>query len=156
MIPSRAVNIFSHPLSTRSSMDHPYSTTSSSICSMTSSIHSATSSFSSSPSSRAVPTLGTFRVPDISRLHLARQAFHSSTSLFLCAISSALTLPSSAASSSSNVRLYSRKFLRIARCCSLLNNVRGRGRHRNCLNRSRMCFSNSWPLKSHIAYPFSS
>ena len=42
-------------------------------------------------------------------------------------------------------------FSRIWRCFSFERRVRGRGRHKNCLKRSRMFFSSSWPRKSQIA-----
>lgn len=129
-----------------------YSTTSS-VCSTTSSIQSSISSFSS----LCLSSSGSGFLPRSRRsytnsvLTRLRQAFHSSTRRLRSAMSSALMLLSSAASSSSNWRLNSLRLRRICRCCSFPRSVRGRGRQRNCLKRSRMCFSSSWPRKSQIA-----
>ena len=120
----------------------------SSLCSMTSSINSTTSSLSS-PSSLFLLSDG------VSVLTFARHAFHSLTALLRDCMSSALTLLSRAASSSSNPLPYSRRFFRTAFCCSLLSSVRGRGLHKNCLNRSTRWRCCSCPRKSQIAYPFS-
>jgi hypothetical protein len=145
---SKASNIIQHP--------GAHSTTSS-ICSITSSTQTSISSLSSScfrvGSSPRFPRMG--RTSATSSAKRTRHAFHSSTARLRCATSSALTVVSSAASASSNAREYSRRFFRIARFCSFASNDCGRGRHRNCLNRSSRCFSISWPRKSHIAYPFS-
>lgn len=133
------------------SMSFRYSTTSSSICSMTSSTQTSISSFSS----LVVWLFKLFCSPS-SFFWSVRHAFHSSTSRLRRAMSSALTLLSSAASSSSNARLYSRRFLRTCLCFSFVNRLIGRGRQINCLNLSCICFISSCPRKSQIAKPFSS
>jgi hypothetical protein len=124
---------------------------------MSSSIHTSISSLSSSSSRPdASPRLPRARRASVtSSATRTRHAFHSSTARFRCATSSALTVVSSAASASSNAREYSRRFFLIFCFCLFVSNEGGRGRHRNCLNRSRSRFSISWPRKSQIAYPFS-
>jgi hypothetical protein len=124
------------------------------MASISSSIHSCTSSFSSGGSDAPLAA-STTPSASRSRLTRARHAFHSSTRRFLWATSSLLALLSSAASSSSNVRLYSLRFRRVAFCVSFGSKVRGRGRQMNCLNLSMICFSCSIPRKSQTAYPFS-
>ena len=106
------------------------SSTSSSICSITSSIHNSISSLASSFPEGCIASS-----PISFRLRF-RQAFHSSTSRLRDAVNSALTLLSSAASSSSKARLKSRRFFLICFCLSLLRRLTGRGRQINCLNRS--------------------
>jgi hypothetical protein len=115
---------------THESRDYDSSTTTSSICSITSSIHNSISSLASSfPDECIASSPISFRLP-------FRQAFHSSTSRLREAVNSALTLLSSAASSSSNARLKSRRFFLICFCFSLLRRLGGLGRQINCLNRS--------------------
>lgn len=122
---------------------------------MSSSIHTSISSLSSSSSDTSPRLPRTRRASATSSATRTRHAFHSSTARFRCATSSALTVVSSAASASSNAREYSRRFFRIFCFCLFASNEGGRGRHKNCLNRSRSRFSISWPRKSQIAYPFS-
>jgi len=117
---------------------HFYPTTPSSICPITSLIHTSISSLASSPCrSPFLP----FFLSDNSSSHRAHQVFHSLTSRFMWAMGYTPMFVSSAASSSSNTR----RFRWIWCCCPFVRSVRGQGRQRNYLNRSRICFWSSRP-----------
>lgn len=81
--------------------------------------------------------------------HISLQANHSLRSLRLCSTTAKSAEDSRSASSWSKVLLYSRRFLRICFCSSLVRRDAGRGRHSHCLNLSTGSSRSCSPLKSY-------
>ena len=128
----------------------------SSVSSTISSTISSTSSDPSSffaPFSILLPKLGTAPLTSSpgrpsSSVVAFRQARHSSNSRRRISTTARFAESFFARSTSSKIRLYSRKFLRIFFCSSFDRREGGLGRHENCLKRSTGSSRRSVPRKS--------
>ena len=102
------------------------------------------SSSSSSVSGRPNSRLSAFN----SSSSRSRHASHSFRTRRRSSTMAPFSLSSSILSCSSKSLLYSRRFLRMVFCSSLLRSVGGRGRQESCLNLSMCSSRRSSPLKS--------